>query len=474
MNFWDWENIQDIFENIQGSFVRNNVLPKNISRFSLERTDEQHLLLTTISPSNFLHDKNPSERSLGEVFVNDNVVQIESPHASGTLEGLTPTNTQTTFDHTANKYKIHRLTLIFKSTNETTYSFDWIANIPENYIWPNGYDEKTNTVTEREIIGSPSVKLRTESKNNTMSYTSARLRIGDVDLIVGKSSNTKALARISPGYILYLGNPDSEKRKKIRDSISFALGTSLVYLGNSSFDAEYRCKAVEAISPHTVSGRAWDIHSLPPAPITANRSNMIDRGELENLANSFFSNADQYDLQQIQWRIWYARVAPYYMAPAYYGALIETLQAKFTENPENKISSTIIDKASYRKVSRFLKRYLTKQKLDSSTTKIFDNKISNGNSAPQKLLSERFYTALDLDLGVLELDAWNRRNDAAHGNPLPLNGEIDLIRETKILAVMVNRIMLKLINGSSTYIDYYTFNYPLRPLKSSIPPDSID
>jgi hypothetical protein len=74
--------------------------------------------------------------------------------------------------------------------------------------------------------------------------------------------------------------------------------------------------------------------------------------------------------------------------------------------------------------------------------------------------------ALDLD----ESQAWNRRNDAAHGVAMEDGEELDVIRDIKLLKVMFHRMLLRMINGADTYHDYATPGFPVRKLADPVPP----
>jgi hypothetical protein len=157
------------------------------------------------------------------------------------------------------------------------------------------------------------------------------------------------------------------------------------------------------------------------------------------------------------------------MKPAYYGAMIESIQKREIGKLDSKVSHTIIEKREYRQAMKVLSRFLEKQKIPSEAKALFLNKIQNGNMAPQRILADRFYSALGLSLGSQELSAWNRRNDAAHGNEQAPGTEIESFRSTKILRVILGRIVIRLINGSAHYIDYYTLTHPVRNLNEAIP-----
>ena len=60
--------------------------------------------------------------------------------------------------------------------------------------------------------------------------------------------------------------------------------------------------------------------------------------------------------------------------------------------------------------------------------------------------------------------AWKRRNDAAHGNALETGSELSLIQDNNLLRMVFHRMLLRITNASSSYFDYATPGFPIKPL----------
>lgn len=71
-------------------------------------------------------------------------------------------------------------------------------------------------------------------------------------------------------------------------------------------------------------------------------------------------------------------------------------------------------------------------------------------------------------LSEIEKSAWQQRNNAAHGNEIEEGGEIQLIREIKILKMIFHRVLLKIMGGTELYTDYYTIGFPIKYVTDSI------
>lgn len=97
--------------------------------------------------------------------------------------------------------------------------------------------------------------------------------------------------------------------------------------------------------------------------------------------------------------------------------------------------------------------------------KIFNNKIDGINLAPQKVLLSRLMSTLELKLSNNESKVWKRRNDAAHGHETESEDIFHKIKDIRILRILLNRILLKIMQISDTYIDYCSVEARLPPVK---------
>jgi hypothetical protein len=76
---------------------------------------------------------------------------------------------------------------------------------------------------------------------------------------------------------------------------------------------------------------------------------------------------------------------------------------------------------------------------------------------------------LSIKLGADEGAAWRRRNDAAHGIATRSGEELAVIRDIKLLKVMFQRLLLRMVGGADTYFDYVTPGFPIRKLSEPGP-----
>lgn len=472
MDIWDKDPLSDFIKIFLVDLGSSEEFPEKINEFEIARDNESNIILHIFSHASD-HPKR-KDIPLGLVYNLDNSVDLNGYIGSGKLVGISRFSVNSKFGDinsstaTESKYSINQVNYLTPNL-EVEYTIDKIANLPDNYLWPDSITDKTSGRQERTFTGKPPIEIVTSAPTiHNMSRACARFELGGHSVIISTMNNSNIPKSKKPGYIYYSGHPSKETRIKIRACLSLTFGLPLVYFGSNLYTQDGGMVGFEAVSPSTIGGSAWGIVSQPFAPITVGTSNMLDGGLLQKIANSYFDNYDTMGLRGFIFRLWYAEIAPIHMKAAYYGAMIESIQSRETVKFESKISNTIIGKSEYRKAVKILSRFLQRQNIPSEAKQLFSNKIQGGNIAPQRVIAERFYSALDLCLGPLELTAWHRRNDAAHGTEELPGSEIENFRSTKILRVILGRIMIKITNSSTQYIDYYTFNHPIRQLSDAI------
>lgn len=475
MSLWEWDLCLKLIPKLHLKLDESARLPETIDEFSFARAANHQLMLVAKSKNGARPQD--SKPRVGEVYRSEDSVPMQSAYGKGRISGLkrirSVTNIQGVGGYSrTDSYELQDISFDFSAGKEVLHTIDYVANIPRSYIWLGNHEELLISTKRASYAGEPPIIFEVEEAKASYKSSSIRIRVGGYDLVIGKYEASDEDAQ-SPGYILYQGNPDGETRKQIRYSLSFAFGSPLVFFGSASFCKEGRPTSLLSVSAQTVNGRAWDIVGMPPAPITVDGTeNVLDAGKVQRVAQGIKEIGELYGINVLCWRLWYAESAAYFMRPAYYGAFIEGIQKRYLEGNEEKISHTIVDRNVYKPVRKRIERLLTKLALDSEADGMFRSKLNNGNSAPQKVVSQRFYATLNLELGRTELDAWNKRNDAAHGNEISEAMLISFIRETKVLKVILNRILLRLTAGSDEYIDYFTYGHPSRLLAIPIPDDS--
>jgi hypothetical protein len=151
---------------------------------------------------------------------------------------------------------------------------------------------------------------------------------------------------------------------------------------------------------------------------------------------------------------------------------IEALQKAYFKASGSAADRRIVgDERAWKEVSKKIYACISESNLTDEAKKILINKAQNLNVAPQSVIMERFFSALGLEMGALESDVWTNRNRAAHGGGADSDNGLRLIRENKVLLMIMNRILLALGGGGDMYYDYYNLGRPTARLAEPIRDD---
>ena len=82
---------------------------------------------------------------------------------------------------------------------------------------------------------------------------------------------------------------------------------------------------------------------------------------------------------------------------------------------------------------------------------------------------KNFFSDIDLKIGEIENKAINARHGFAHGSFIKSDKEFKKhINNSEAYKTLINRILLKLFDYEWKYIDYYSENFPERPIDEPI------
>lgn len=477
MLFWEWERLE--------SYVENNLFSvsdpgKLLSPVRSVRVWRDHDLRILMEARSAQHSAALMEQGYppGTMRMNEDTVELISPGgATARAFGVDIRKANTHSNHrlgtreTVQTCSLHHFETTTTQQGSTTYTFDWLANIERGYyIWPDGIKDSTEEISNRSFgHGADLLTLTATSANESGSRNCVDITIGGFRVILGATKLETEMNNTKPGYILYIGDPDDDTRKRIRDSLSFALGFPIVYLGYAQYNERQELLYFKAVNGYSMSGKAFSVPVMAPAPICVPPgSNLLNKGLLVQVANSFFTSYNSYSLSSLNWVYWHAVTAPVHMAAAYFGAAIETIQKRYIDSEGERFNNIIIPKSKFKALKKIILEALKDFDLTPEDEKTFRAKLDNGNVISLKVRSQRFFEHLSLDMGSAEMNAWQRRNDAAHGNELADGDYISLIRDTKLLKLILHRIVLKITGASDEYNDYYTINFPIRNIKSGV------
>lgn len=475
MTPWTWECFSDLMQVPTLRVSDPGPLEAPVRSFTLVRDDERDLVLETFAVG---ETRNAAvEHPPGTVRRNLETARFESEvGVSAVAHGLSRRNQTRTRDADGRPecrevWSVQRLEVTCRANGTAAYTIDWLENLDDFGHWMGEMIKTQSHEPQTRTIGSGdrAIVLRTKGlQQDSHRHAALELEIGGVQLFL--CSEEKMPGRVQPGYILYRGAPDVEFRKRIRNVLGFCIGSGLIYLGSTVLNARSQVLSTVAVSGNPFGDRIFAIGQRPPARLGTRYEYEVDQRELSRIAVAIYDHYDELDFGALSWAYWHAACAPVHMAAGHYGAAIEALRTAYAKSHPNPARGRIIqDKAKAQKAVRGMTDALAGLELDEETHQRLLNKVSNLNSASGALVAERIMDELNLPLGPDERAAWLRRNDAAHGKPPSEDEIVQLIRDTKLLRLVLHRLVLRISGASATYIDDYTVGHAVRPLAQPVP-----
>jgi hypothetical protein len=167
--------------------------------------------------------------------------------------------------------KIGYLKAVLGNEDDASYVIDWIENAERYFILPHTVKDKTYKTRKRSIeAGSDKFVLTDSDESSTIPDTGklcVKLTVGGLALYFCAPMRKPSEKCIKPGFIVYVGTPDEDKRRRIRTCLSYSLGIYLVHLGHTVFDGEWKLISFQALSAYSIEKRVFGIPVMPPAPL---------------------------------------------------------------------------------------------------------------------------------------------------------------------------------------------------------------
>jgi hypothetical protein len=205
---------------------------------------------------------------------------------------------------------------------------------------------------------------------------------------------------------------------------------------------------------------------LPPAPLFEGAYIIVNERVTTRLLKGLFTHYDALNFLHVSWLYWHGLCSALHSQAVQVGAAIEALQAAHAGAYPNAYNTKLMSRENFLFLRAGVEALVAQMSVDDSVKAELGKKIANLNSPSQRVINERFFEALKLPMGQEEIQAWNRRNDAAHGNST--EDYRGLIKDIKLLMNIFARIVLRISGGSDCYVDYYTPGFPVRKLEEPV------
>lgn len=445
-----------------------------VHAFSVHRDDELRLILKTEAPVNATSSTTP--QASGTARITTEQVKLQNGAGSeALLEGVLPFHLSKSHapepGHLREEARVHVLTVAINEQAEAAYTIEWLENLPrEPFTWPDSIRTTTETTATRAIsLIDGGITVSTSNSHIDMSQSAAKLTVAGQTLYVC-ALHGKRTDGTKRGCIIYVGKPTDFIRKKIRCALSFALGFYLVELGHTVYDKDWDIVTATSRSAYSLAKRTFDASPMPLAHLSGrNFQRDLGRAEFTRMVEALVVNYELLDLGNLSWAYWHAGTATVHISPAHFGAAIEALQDAYCKGHPDVGRTKILPTAQWKSLRDTIKEVIDGALIDEESKAALKEKLNDINKPPQRVILKSLLDAIGLELSSAENEAWKRRNDAAHGTPIPEGQELAAIRDMKLLRGLFNRMLLRMSNAADGYIDYTSLGLPIRRLHEGAP-----
>lgn len=456
-DFFDF-NLNDILKN-KTEIIDSGPIDGKIFTLNIITTEEDGVYLEVLS-NEWVNESNDGLK-VGQVITNDKVISLKTYN----FKKITFHNPCIFYQELKFENGQHlilskiRFSSISKSVDDVKEVYSTIESVTNlsnvfsfNFFALSCFNKVENETIDFNIGNNFNFSF-TKNKQST------NRNVYDFN-INGRNISLLFCDKFGNGKIIYEGYVDTDYRNKVNDVLSFFLGykinsISTFYVKNNGHRLGFY------VLPKTRSSIKFKPY-LTASPVPLYDINSIS---ITNLFNSY----DRYNLKHVFWSYFNAFDASIDKAAVYYGSAIEAFQLSYLEKNKSKITNKIIETSQFKTFRKEFIDIVKKNNMDEFQTTMLVNAFNNINKLPIKEITKRFFKSLNLDIRTLEMTAWNRRNDAAHGNYIR-EDEYDLLfRHNMVLHCLFNRLILSASSSSIRYIDYYTYGFPVRHISSCIP-----
>jgi hypothetical protein len=156
-----------------------------------------------------------------------------------------------------------------------------------------------------------------------------------------------------------------------------------------------------------------------------------------------------------------------HIAAVHSGAAIEALQRSYAKRNKEISNARLLKADDWKRIKASMERGISELGVDEAIKGILNNKLNDFNTIPPTLITKEVFKLLQVALGERE-SAWQRKNDAAHGNDVETQDLPDLIKDLMILRLRFHRLLLSITKASDFYYDYFSLGHPVKRLGEPI------
>jgi len=481
MNYWAREPFEAFIRDNHFEVIDPGPLQAPILAFKLTRNEKLEIVINTVgddeTDTSMQLNYSDAHRA-GTVRINDDKVVLQSVNMTTvTLSGIGSRSAVSSHNYDTGKRevreeaKIHEVFAEFSTVGQSAFTIDWLENVTDFYIWPDGIIKKTESLQTLAFGREDDALTLVHKKNDFLSGRNAlHLTVAGIEFYLCTSKHKKSDDQIKPGFILYRGTPDNNTRRKIRSVLSFSLGAYLVYLGRSTYTPEWKLTSFKAVTAYSIDKKVFELPTMPPTFLSSRGRNEIYHAQISRLVSGLYQNYDDLQFGSLNWAYWHALCAPLHIAAVHFGAAIEALQRRYVAVHAKDFPTKLISiKDKWTEFSGGINATIDALDIAPSARETMKLNVGLLNQVPRRAITDELLKRLGLVLSEDEIEAWKRRHDAAHGNDIDPEDYPGMIRDVKLLKVLFHRMLLKIVDGSDQYFDYASLDFPLRRLSDPVP-----
>lgn len=262
-----------------------------------------------------------------------------------------------------------------------------------------------------------------------------------------------------------LSNPydviPSEAPKEIVNALGYFLGRRLIPIGCTWFAEDGTPMGSESFRPWTWDAKRTCEH--PDAPPVRLCTPFLNEALLSDLVVRFLDSYEELDFSHVMWNYWLAIMSPPDAAIGHFSTVLETVMNAWFRSKRSKSQGqymptsdfTALTRSAFSSIEAGLGVNPDKERILSRL------KRANSLGANEKLA--KFLNELKLPISDVEKHVMRIRNRIVHGSSGSSDGHA-LVHNMRAYRAFVNRVILKCLGYTGSYIDYSSSGFPERTI----------
>ena len=266
--------------------------------------------------------------------------------------------------------------------------------------------------------------------------------------------------------------PDLETREAVSEIVGFVLGTHILKVGETHFDANNKIFKRIATNPwgDNVISKSKS-NSVPPVSF----KNYFDYGKIERVLNKlvpiYIDKRKELGLSDVLWKYWISKELAIGTNLPILSSSLESLAENYIDANSLIVTYTKEQKSEYRSLIEDDKKSISEKIIKYD----FNNRVMNSIENPFDIgigpKLKLFFNHLSITFTnqSVENQALRARNKMVHSTIDSSDESIKLyIGLTRAYQTLVNRVILKILKFDEKYVDYYSEGFPEKNIDENI------